>query len=1064
MDAELLIKLASDGGVEPLIADLEKMYAILQQIDKVGGNVKEVFSQAGAGRDIQQTTEELRKQQKVLQETNKVAQAKAKAQEMEIGIVEALKQRQKELRQEIQKATSSDQVQKLRTEFEKIKLTMTDQRSETRRLVREQAALQGSYNQIVLENKRLRVEMNKLPINDTSGKLEKLKRKFRENTQELKRFDKELGQNFRNVGNYSSAIEGLLAPLQQLSGGLNIKGGGALGGLGGLGGAAGALGSVARFAGPIGLTLTAVQTLAGSVGDLTAFNTQLRDTQKLTGLVGDELEDLTAELRATSRVFERDFNEVLRANNALTEQFGISNLESQDLINEALLRGVDINNDFLDQLSEYGTFFDEAGFKADALVKTILEGEDKGIFSDKAVDAVKEGVIQLREMEPATKAALDGIGLASDELERSLRDGTKNVGDILAEVATRLDEIEDDSPEVARAVAAIFRGAGEDAGLDFIKSLKDINLTLEETEQATGVLADRQRQQLEVQEKLQKEASKLAGSFSTVGTEMSIITDSISLGLLKGLNGLIKLFSGATRAVEDYRESLKEATASELEGEITSLEEQVTKAKAAQDLYNESLEYTFGSVMPAGFNAVANQSEKVDELTGKLEAARQKLDELNQGRTDSKEATEEEERATISLTKVQTEQLEQYRELVDASRDYKTALSPSEISQLEKALDDVGDQAEETARRIKKAAEAAKDEFANITKLDRTGESADTDSPTQRLLRSVLELVLGDVEDIEDVMQNTLDKYDERINEHAENFKEAEQEKTKAAQEEARQREEIQEAAIDLLSNVVTTGFDVARSNRERELNEIEANYARRIELAEGNTERQKQLEDELDAKRKEIFIKQAKADKREALFQAIIQGAASVARVAYNPVLAAIVGGIVAAQVVAVAARPIPQYYKGIKSSPEGFAMVGEQGRELITEPSGRTYLTNDGPQLAYLPRGTEVKTNTETERLLEQARQIVYQPSVDAQAYERYERGKAQQDTKALAEELYKLMKKDQQSTVDGISKGLVGLLNQIGIHQIEIDERGLGRFYRKGNTRVKNLNQRNKLGGRG
>ena len=188
-----------------------------------------------------------------------------------------------------------------------------------------------------------------------------------------------------------------------------------------------------------------------------------------------DIKAYTAQATALAQVFEKDFNEVVRAGNALTESFGITGSESFALVEEALVRGVDLNGDFLDQLSEYGPQFAAAGADAGILVETLIKGEDAGIFSDKAADAVKEATVRLRELTPATEAALQGIGLSSERIQKELRSGAKTSFDIIQEVSAQLDKFPEQSKEVGTAIADIFGGPGEDATLAFLKSLKDIN-------------------------------------------------------------------------------------------------------------------------------------------------------------------------------------------------------------------------------------------------------------------------------------------------------------------------------------------------------------------------------------------------------------------------------------------------------------------------------------------------------------------------------------------------------------------------------------------------------------
>jgi hypothetical protein len=68
------------------------------------------------------------------------------------------------------------------------------------------------------------------------------------------------------------------------------------------------------------------------------------------------------------------------------------------------------------------------------------------------------------------------------------------------------------------------------------------------------------------------------------------------------------------------------------------------------------------------------------------------------------------------------------------------------------------------------------------------------------------------------------------------------------------------------------------------------------------------------------------------------------------------------AVQLAKVLATPLPQYAQGIESTPsDSFAIVGEKGTELVTEKSGKQYLTPNTDTLTYLPKGTKVTPHHE-------------------------------------------------------------------------------------------------------
>jgi len=116
-----------------------------------------------------------------------------------------------------------------------------------------------------------------------------------------------------------------------------------------------------------------------------------------------------------------------------------------------------------------------------------------------------------------------------------------------------------------------------------------------------------------------------------------------------------------------------------------------------------------------------------------------------------------------------------------------------------------------------------------------------------------------------------------------------------------------------------------------------------------------------LDEKIRQQKIKQAKADKAQAIAQIIIQtalaqikviGQAGVLGFVFSPLITA----LGALSLATALATPIPKFAKGTDNSPQGLAYVGEQGTEGRINPDGSFELTPDKTTLTYLEKGTKI------------------------------------------------------------------------------------------------------------
>ena len=217
---------------------------------------------------------------------------------------------------------------------------------------------------------------------------------------------------------------------------------------------------------------------------------------QLTGETGDAMRSLRSEVAAVAEYYGKDFAEVLRSANAMAKGFGISAQDAMALVRSGFAAGADAGGDFLDTLREYPRYFSEAGISAEAFVAITTNAARQGVFSDKGVDAIKEANIRLRELTPATKAALEGIGMSAEAVQQALRDGSATTFQVMQQVAERLSTLPASSAEVGAALADIFGGPGEDAGLEYIKTLATVETSMDAVKAATGGVAEAQDRQV----------------------------------------------------------------------------------------------------------------------------------------------------------------------------------------------------------------------------------------------------------------------------------------------------------------------------------------------------------------------------------------------------------------------------------------------------------------------------------------------------------------------------------------------------------------------------------------
>lgn len=439
-----------------------------------------------------------------------------------------------------------------------LRAAAAEQNQINRLMVKLNQSAEGSYNRLSAQYSLNKIYINNMTKAERENTEEgrKLVEQTKEIYEEMKRLQEATGKHQLNVGNYTEASDAVIAYGERLkeSLGLNSQFGESLLALG-RGGteAKGVFAAMASGAKTLGTTLLGLLSnpvfiaIAGIAAAGAAFkwwydyNAGLQEatrlTQQFTGKEGDDLKNFRNEVQAIADTFGKDFRETLSAANSLAQQFGISADEALRLVQDGFIAGADVNGQFLDTLREYPAYFREAGITADQFVAIIAQTEKMGIFSDKGVDAIKEANLRLREMADATAEALDGIGISSTQVQKDLQTGAKTTFDVMQDVSARLAELPDSAASVGAAIADIFGGPGEDAGLQYLRTLKDISTDLDGVKDKAGVLGDLQEEQLQAQVELN---NALASLFDQTGGNFETLTTKAKTFLTQGLTAIIK--------------------------------------------------------------------------------------------------------------------------------------------------------------------------------------------------------------------------------------------------------------------------------------------------------------------------------------------------------------------------------------------------------------------------------------------------------------------------------------------------------------------------------------------
>lgn len=456
-----------------------------------------------------------------------------------------------------------------------LKLAQQEANQINKLIVKINQSAEGSYNRLSAQYSLNKIYLNNMTKAERENTEEgrKLVAQTKEIYEEMKRLQEATGKFQLNVGNYTEASDAIIAYGDKLKEtlGLNSAFGESLLALGrggaeskavftAIGDGAKALGKtlLGLLSNPVFLAIAGIAAAGAAFKWWYDYNAGLveatRLTKQFTGKSGDDLKAFRNEVQAVADSFNADFRETLIAINALSKQFGISANEALQLVKDGFLAGGDANGEFLDTLKEYPAYFKEAGISADQFVAIVTQTNKMGIFSDKGVDAIKEANLRLREMTTATAAALDGIGISSEQVQKDLQTGTKTTFDVIQDVSAKLAELPDNAATVGAAIADIFGGPGEDAGLQYLRTLKDISTNMDEVKGKAGVLAQLQEEQLQSQIELQ---NALSGLFDATGGNFETLTTQAKVFVNQGLTAIIKgVIDVVNYLIELYNESV----------------------------------------------------------------------------------------------------------------------------------------------------------------------------------------------------------------------------------------------------------------------------------------------------------------------------------------------------------------------------------------------------------------------------------------------------------------------------------------------------------------------------
>jgi len=217
----------------------------------------------------------------------------------------------------------------------------------------------------------------------------------------------------------------------------------------------------------------------------------------------------------------------------------------------------------------------------------------------------------------------------------------------------------------------------------------------------------------------------------------------------------------------------------------------------------------------------------------------------------------------------------------------------------------------------------------------------------------------------DEFLQNTRDKLENDIDIRASLYQQDVDNFNKAEEEKRKLKEAAAFAAIDIGNSI----FQAQANNINAELDLLRASTDAKLQNDQLTEEGRQLIQENAAKKEKKLRQEQAKNERRQAVFGILTNTALAIANILgqtgiFAPPFIAIAAATGAAQLLAL--PPIPQFWKGTESSPEGLAVVNEKGGELLEKDGKYSMVESKGSALTYLEQGTKVHTAKETQQLL--------------------------------------------------------------------------------------------------
>lgn len=161
---------------------------------------------------------------------------------------------------------------------------------------------------------------------------------------------------------------------------------------------------------------------------------------------------------------------------------------------------------------------------------------------------------------------------------------------------------------------------------------------------------------------------------------------------------------------------------------------------------------------------------------------------------------------------------------------------------------------------------------------------------------------------------------------------------------------------------------EASQKNFDKEYSRLETQKNIAIQFAGDSATAKAEIDKEYEERKRAIANREAKAKKKLAIFNAIIDTAQAVVSALPNYYLAAAVAILGAAEIALISSQQVPQYWRGTDNAYAGWAQVDEKGAEIHADKHGNIKSTGStkGANLRYLEQGDKIITAEKSKAMM--------------------------------------------------------------------------------------------------